>query len=518
MELIKENIEYEQLLGENAADTVVRNEYLIPDTHPDVSEVLMVDVKPSIIDKEVMQDKIYLEGQIEYTVLYLAKEEENMGVHNINYTDRFTSYVDLRGAEHGMSCETDCYMEHMDYSVINERKLALGGIVKLKTGVFKNYKFQIVKDIERSENVQMLKVPASVDKIAGNNSSDLIVKSHMQVSMDRPQIGVVLKCDVKLHKKEVKVTDQKVYASAFALVEILYRGKDSKEIVYLKDDVFINKALEIDDIQPSVDLFSDFKIGAMEFNIKEDDLGENRIVDVEALVNVDVKALYREELDVIDDIYSTQAPLEALKKNFELNVMQGQNNIETIVKENIEIDNDNAKPISVIMTNGKVILTDKKIVEDKVLVEGIVKVDVLFKADDEEKPISKISEELPFSSTVEISGAKIDMQSFAKASLENIEASVEANTIAVKAIVNVHARANYITHKDFLVEVTHSDNEVPKKKASITIYVVQTGDTLWRIAKKYFTTIDELAKVNDIENLEILKIGQKILIPGRAII
>ena len=34
---------------------------------------------------------------------------------------------------------------------------------------------------------------------------------------------------------------------------------------------------------------------------------------------------------------------------------------------------------------------------------------------------------------------------------------------------------------------------------------------------KYITTIEELVKINDIENPEIIIIGQKLIIPGRAI-
>ena len=77
MELIKENIECEQLLDEDFSDTVVKAEYVIPDTHPDVNEVLMIDTKPFIVAKEVMQDKVLVEGQVEYTILYLAKGRRN---------------------------------------------------------------------------------------------------------------------------------------------------------------------------------------------------------------------------------------------------------------------------------------------------------------------------------------------------------------------------------------------------------------------------------------------------------
>ena len=39
MELVKENIECEQLLGENTSDSVIKGEYIIPDTLPDVFEI-----------------------------------------------------------------------------------------------------------------------------------------------------------------------------------------------------------------------------------------------------------------------------------------------------------------------------------------------------------------------------------------------------------------------------------------------------------------------------------------------
>ena len=47
---------------------------------------------------------------------------------------------------------------------------------------------------------------------------------------------------------------------------------------------------------------------------------------------------------------------------------------------------------------------------------------------------------------------------------------------------------------------------------SINIYVVKAGDTLWNIAKKYKTSIDKLVKTNDIQNPDVIDVGQKILI------
>ncbi len=45
-------------------------------------------------------------------------------------------------------------------------------------------------------------------------------------------------------------------------------------------------------------------------------------------------------------------------------------------------------------------------------------------------------------------------------------------------------------------------------------YTIQSGDTLGVIAAKFGVSIDEIIKVNNIENPNILSAGQQIIIPG----
>jgi LysM repeat protein len=46
----------------------------------------------------------------------------------------------------------------------------------------------------------------------------------------------------------------------------------------------------------------------------------------------------------------------------------------------------------------------------------------------------------------------------------------------------------------------------------MTVYVIQAGDTLWKVAKRYNTSIDEILAINDIENPDMVYPGQKLLI------
>lgn len=52
--------------------------------------------------------------------------------------------------------------------------------------------------------------------------------------------------------------------------------------------------------------------------------------------------------------------------------------------------------------------------------------------------------------------------------------------------------------------------------SSETVYVVKKGDTLSGIARKYGTTYQKLAQYNGIANPNIISVGQKIRIPGKA--
>ena len=241
----------------------------------------------------------------------------------MTYVGKFSNYVEIPGAEHKMLCDADCYVEHMECNIVNERKIAVEGIVKLKAEVYKNYDFEVIKDITGSEDIQMLKNPATVDKIVGNVSEDLVAKSQIQIPMDKPQIGNILKCDVKVHKKEVRVMEGKISVNACALVGVLYRGKDIRDIVYVEDNVEVNKEMSLEGVNPTMDSYTDFKVDTVGFDIKEDDLGENRNLVVEASIKSNTKVMYKEEMDIIEDAYSPSLLMQMNKKDYELNVMHG---------------------------------------------------------------------------------------------------------------------------------------------------------------------------------------------------
>lgn len=517
IELVKENIEYEQLLGENTVDNVIKEEYVIPDTHPDVEEIFILDAKPNIVSAEVMQDKVYIEGQIAYNVLYLGKDEKS-AAFSVSYTGKFSNYIDVSGAAHKMLCEPEVTVEHMEAVIVNERKIAIEGIIKLKARVTQNAEFEIVKDIQGPDDVQLLKSPNSIDRVIGLAEGNLMGTSHIVVPVDKPQIGSILKIEVNVHKKALNVIEGKVQAEALALIQILYKAKDGRDVYCLSDDVAMNSEIELANANPSMNCFGSIRFDNVEYNIKDDDLGESRLLDMELACKAEAKVISKENIDAIEDAYSPNVLMNMSKNEYQLNIINGFSSYETIVKEDIGVGLEGGKPLSVVMVTGKASITDKKLVEDKAVIEGILNVDVLYTTSDEDKYLGTINEELPFTCYAEIPGTKIDMQCNANIYIESLEAQVEGLNIAVKGVVSGFAKVSYNTNKDFLINVEEAEEGVPEKKSSITIYVVQPGDTLWKIAKKYSTTLETLVKINNLEDPDNVTLGEKLIIPGRALI
>ncbi|RXI41069.1 peptidase M23 [Clostridium tetani] len=518
IDVIKESIECEQLLGGNFSDNIIKSEYVIPDTHPDVIKVLTVEVRPKVNSKEVMKDKVYLEGDLEYNVIYLAKEEETMNVFNVGYTGHFSNYVELKGADFDMDCECEAYVEHMDCNIINERKIGIEGVVKLKSEVYKKYNFEIIKDIEESEDIQMLKNPIEIDKIASNIETDIIGKGVIEIPSSQPEVESILNWNINIKDREINVYDDKASIQGKAMVNLIYKGKDTRDIFAIEETLEFDKDIEVENAAPFMKNYSDFHVEGLEVDIKDNDIGEKRIIDLEALIKVNTKLMYKEDMNIIEDAYSPSIFMEMKKESYELNVTHGEGKEEIVVKDDIEIGNSELRPKQILSCTGNTCITDKRIVEDKVIIDGVLNVNVLYKTANEDNYIECVSEEVPFSCTVDVPGAKIQMRSLAKCILNGIEANIEAGNIAIKAIVNCYSKVNYVSNKEFLVDIESIEEELPEKKASVTIYVVQNGDTLWKIAKRYHTTVENIVNINELEDPDIIKPGDKLIIPGRAII
>ena len=517
IDIIKESVQNEQLLRENSTNNVLKGEYLIKDSHPDVHQILGIEAKATITNKETLADKIMIEGQINYSVMYLSEDESKVtSINSVSLSEKFADYLDLNNEEHKVICEVECVIEHIQASIMNERKIAIDGIRITKWQLYRVEEFEFVKDIDGREDIQIKRKSEEINQMKGEKDIELMGKSMIKVTMDKPEIEEILKCSMNLHKKEVKLGEGKIYFGCYCKIEVLCKGKDENDIFLLQDDVYLSKEEEA--IGVNSDMMASHQIDIVNSDsiITSDDLGENRVINVEFMIKGSIKVISKEVIDVIKDAYSPSQSIDLTKKKYEMGIVHGIVPSELIIKDNLYPKDENDKIACIICATGCPVITDKNVEDDKVKIEGIVKVSVLYKTTDDDCKVDMCNGEIPFTSVIDLKGTKPDMVAICKVHLENLDATVEANTIGIRATLSILAKVCYKVSREWIVDIAEGTEEKECKKSSVTIYVVNIGDTLWDLAKKYNTTMDSLIKINELEGPEALTQGKKIIIPGKC--
>ena len=155
-------------------------------------------------------------------------------------------------------------------------------------------------------------------------------------------------------------------------------------------------------------------------------------------------------------------------------------------------------------------MAKKQILNDRIVFEGELKLNYIFNYNDQ---ISTKNTTIPFEFTMDFPGImqnsniEVDTNIGTKDFIITADGSIDVKIdIIFSATQMQNAQINIID--DIKEEENRSCNT-----CSLVIYYVKEGDTLWKVAKKFGSTVDEIARINGIENKDKLNVAQQLFIP-----
>lgn len=191
-----------------------------------------------------------------------------------------------------------------------------------------------------------------------------------------------------------------------------------------------------------------------------------------------------------------------------------QNHSKCKVREQLSLPELQDNILQICHSSGRIQVEHMETVEQGVLVEGVLHVSFLYVTSDDEIPFDVWQGMIPFSYVMESNETCEDMKCDFTHFIEQLSISLLGNgEIEVKAVLAFHSFFKKPVHLFNIEEITYEPIDIKEveKRPGIIGYIVQDGDDLWELAKRYSTTMEGIMEVNQMENSD-LKSGDKILI------
>lgn len=519
LELIRETVKVNQTIGEDSAQTIIENDIIVPDVKPDIASILLLDGDTYVNSAEAAQDKININGTIRFKILYIS-DDPSHSIKSIDTSSNFYYGLDVANARSGAKCRVKCDIEHMEYNILNGRKISIKTIMRISGKVMDEIDHSIISDIRDVNDVQTLKESARLRCFIGENDADCIVRENMEVPAGKPAVREILRSDVKISNKDIKVTDNKVIAKGELNVSTLYIADDEREsIQVMEHEIPFTQLIDMPGAAEDSDCEVDFRILDAKFEPAEDSDGELRILNGEVVINLYAAGYEKRNVEIISDAYSPSVKLSLEKESFRTEEVVARSKTQVVLKDTVAIQDESPEIAEVFNVLCKPVISEYRMQEDRVTVEGSVKCNILYLASSEEQPIFCYEQEIPFKQNVDMKSIRGDMECEIGLDIEHCSYSmVSGSEVEVRLVMGLDAKALKQVEIPLTVKIVDQPMESRKtdSQPSLIVYFSKPGDTLWKIAKKYYTTVDYIQKINDIKDQDLLTPGRQIIIPKKV--
>lgn len=503
IDTLRENLCINKLVTEKKEIIFVEGDMIVPDSKPDILDTICTSGVVSIYKKEVQDEKVRLDGCINTYIMYMPDGADDM-VRGLNTTVDFSESISVPEAREGMSVVSEVSIKSIEAKVINGRKVGVKAALEVRLKIYSNEDVEIVNEIQNRDDIQILKEDLKVNSLIGQGETKIYAKDNIQID-NIDDLAEILKAQISLTDKDIKVSYNKVLTKAEAEIKIMYLTEDNR-INTINYKIPVVGFIDIPNV--SEDNICDVNYEIKNIIIKPNAQEEHSIY-VEMEIEVKCYVYENKQINLIQDLYSPNEKLEFDNKQISA-IIDKQNKIDVKqIRENVNFqDVDGLKLIDVDVSAS--ILNETKI-NSKILYEAELNMKFLF--ENSKSQIIVKEAKIPFEYTLE------NLQNGESLNTDNViyiknqdfilqdGGNVDCN-IDLQIATNMYRTANINT-----IDNIQENGDREEQDYSIVIYVVKKGDTLWNIAKQFGSTVESIAKVNDIENANQIMPGQKLFIP-----
>ena len=503
LNVAKENLCINKIVAHKKEMIIVEGDMIVPDSKPDILNTISTSGVVCIYKKELQEEKIRIDGNINTYIMYLPDQSEE-GVRGLNTNLDFSEMINIPNCNSEMQSNIKTTIKSIECKVINGRELGIKATLEIEITISQKEEMEIVNDITENEDIQMLKDTVNVNSLIGTGETKLFAKDTIQIdSIDL--LAEILKLSVNITDKDIKISYNKILTKSEVEVRIMYLTEDNRinETTYKIPTVGF---IDIPDI--SEENICDVNYEIKNIIVKPNNQEEHSIY-VEIEMDVTCDTYEEKQINLIKDMYSPSQNLNVQKQQI-LTMCDKQTRNET--KNINEVVNlGEIRGLSLIDVDTVVEFSKENKINSKILYEGESKLRFIFTNSAMQVIIKEAS--IPFDYVIDdlINGEELNT---------NNEIEIKSQDFIIKNDEEINANLNLGIRTDMyrnsnmdLISEISEDGEREEQDYSLIIYIVKKGDTLWNIAKKFGSTVDDIARANGIEDVNLIMPGEKLYIP-----
>lgn len=484
----------------------------VADTKPDVEKMIQTRGIVKIQETEMMVDRVRIKGEFVFQGLY-GTNDTSAYLESLEYSLPFEEYVHIEGVLPSDYVKVKYTIDDINTILINSRKISIRVLLTFSFQITEEMKEKGIIEIHE-ENVSVLKKDVQITDLIVNKKDIARLKEELVLPANKANIYQILWTQVDMENLQAKIGEHMIEIQGAMHIFVLYLGEDAQmPVQYARWEIPVDTQLECYECMPGMIGRIGMTLGGQQLEIRPDEDGEERIISLDVTIDCDIKIYEDHKISYIDDGYSMEETLIPEYHMFDFETLVGKNQAVMKADKRFRLEQESGKLLQVLSVKGSATVDDVEMTAQGLSVEGVWMADVLYLSTEDMTPVMSSSYMEPFTFFVETKNLTGNEDYQLDVRVDQMTAiPTEGEEIEIRASVLFDFIAFHRVRQRIMTDMKQGplDYDKIREIPGIIGYIVKEGDTLWSIAKAYFTTVESIREQN--EDISDIKPGDKLLI------
>ncbi len=488
---------------------------IVPDSQPDMEALILEQGEIELDEVRPAQNRVTLKGRLTFCALYRAPSGD---VKQMAGEVPFEEVVNVAETTDRDQWQVHWNMEDLTLGIVNSRKLSVRAIVTISLAAEQIRDAAVAVGVESEELHDVRMANYEWMQLAVRTRDTFRFREELDLEHNRPNVAQLLWKRLTLREFEVRPLDGALSIRGELAFFGVYAGEEEHiPLQYVEKMLPFSGTLDLPDCTEEMIPDVDVRLTKPVVEAKPDYDGEMRAIGAEALLELEIRLYEERRAAVLEDVYCPAWEVELEKQKMQAESLLIKNVSRAKLAEQTSVG-ESQRILQICHCGGIVGLDRVEPAEDSLVLEGAVMVQLLYLAADDAAPLQSLKRAVPFRHVVEVKGMGPETRCRVNCRIEQLSAvMLGGGDVEIKAVV----AAEVLAFRGVSLEVIDALTVRPHDPARIEAlpgmcgYIVQPGDTLWKIAKECCTTVDNIREVNGLTG-DAIASGDRLLVIKQA--